>query len=82
MEVGFARSVGLNMSEWETLDLMLGKEVVAYAYTNRDELALKFEDGTIITWHGYHSYPSNPQSNGTIETVEERLDGKWVENNG
>jgi len=65
------------MSDYETLDKILGKEVVAYAYV-KDELALKFDDGTVIEWMGYHSYPSDPQRTGTIETVKERLDGEWV----
>jgi hypothetical protein len=67
------------MSErYETLDQLLGKEVVAYAYLN-DELALKLEDGTIVEWWGYHSFPSDPQSDGTKPMVEERLEGRWIE---
>lgn len=66
------------MSEYETLDSILGKEIEAYAYDG-NELALRFTDCTVIEWWGYHCYPTNPQTDGTIETVLERLDGQWVE---
>jgi len=69
------------MSDYETLDKLLGKTVVGYAYPDRgEELALKFDDGTIVEWWGYHNYPSNPQSDGTTpQPLKERLDGEWVE---
>lgn len=66
--------------ETDTLDMMLGEEIVGYHYDG-DMVYLKLSNGEIVNWSGHYSHPTNYDDEGTKERQRERLRDKWKHKN-